>query len=269
MTEPKKKNYKSLGQMLKNGDFETLLNDLQEMQKNDDFKNFIKTTEKNPISEFDDLLFYFPQYACKTTEDSEGKITLTDELQPKALEFLEFCLKNGANPNAYMRNGENSFLKACESKSVEVLDYLINNAHVEINIKHGDGMGNNALFYATMAEATEVMEYLVKKCGFDVNHKNFLSNNETCLHYACGHGKEKSFEKLLELGASPIITDSYGCKPVEMIMAGYDEETIEEFDQNDPEDVAELKKWKSFYEKALKITEQFIEENKPLRKLKF
>lgn len=269
MTEKKAKNYKSLGQMLKNGDFEALLNDLQEMQKTDDFKNFIKTTEKNPISEFDDLLFYFPQYSCKPKEDVEGNITYTNELQPRALEFLEFCLKNGANPNAYMRNGENAFLKACEINNIQILDNLINNPYVNINIKHGDGMGNNALFYATMAEATDVIEYLVKKCDFDVNHKNFLSNNETCLHYACGHGKEKSFDKLLELGASPVITDSYGYKPFEMIMAGYDEETIEEFDVNDPEDASELQKWKVFYDRALKITEQYAQENKPTKKLKF
>ncbi len=269
MTEKKVKNYKSLGQMLKNGDFEALLNDLQAMQKTDEFKNFIKTTEKKPISEFDDLLFYFPQYSCKTTEDEEGKLILTNELQPRAIEFLEFCLKNGANPNAYMKNGENAFLKSCEIKNTDVLDYLLNNPYVSVNIKHGDGMGNNALFYATMSEATEVIEYLVKKCDFDINHKNFLSNNETCLHYACGHGKEKSFDKLIELGASPILTDSYGYKPVEMIMAGYDEETIEEFDLNDPEDVAELKKWKEFYEKVSTITNKYTAENKPTKKLKF
>ena len=269
MTEKKDKNYKRLGQMLKNKDFEALLNDLQNMQKTDEFKNFTKKTEKNPISEFDDLLFYFPQYSCKRQENAEGEKILTNELHPRAMEFLEFCLKNGANPNAYMRNGENAFLKSCEIKNTEVLEYLLNNPYVEVNKKHGDGMGNNALFYATMAEATEVIEYLVTKCDFDINHKNFLSNNETCLHYACGHGKEKSFEKLIELGASPLILDSYGCKPVEMIMAGYDEETIEEFDQNDPEDVVELKKWKTFYDKVLVVTEKYSQENKPTKRLKF
>ena len=269
MTEKKTKQYKSLGQMLKHGDFEALLYDLEEMKKTDSFKKFTQTNDKNPISEFDDLLFYFPQYCCKTIEDKNGNSIMTDELHPKAMEFLEFSLKNGANPNAYMRNGENAFLKSCEIKNTKILDFLINNPYVEVNIKHGDGMGNNALFYATMSEATEVIEYLVNKCNFDVNHKNFLSNNETCLHYACGHGKEKSFDKLIELGASPIVVDSYGCKPVEMIMAGYDEETIEEFDQNDPDDLAELKKWKNFYDKVLKVTNDYAAKNKPKLKTKF
>lgn len=264
-----KKSYKSLGAMMKAGDYETLLADLEEMKSNGTLKDFLKTTSQNPISEFDDLLFFFPQYACKTIKKDDGEEEKTNELFPKAMDFLEFSLKNGANPNAYMKNGENCYLKACEIKNTTVLDYLINNQYNPVDLTHTDGKGNNGLFYATMAESTEAIEYLVNSCNFNINEKNFLSNDETCLHYACGHGKLKSFDTLISLGANPTILDSYECPPHKMIMPGYDEETIEEFNMEDPEDLKELKMWTEFYQKALAVHDKYDSENKPKLKTKF
>jgi len=260
-----KKHYKSLGQMLKAGDFESLLDDLQAMKKSGELKNFSKTTSQNPISEFDDLLFFFPQYAVKTIKNKDGTIEKTGELYPKAMDFLKFCLENGANPNAYMKNGENTYLKACEINNTEILDYLINNPYNPIDLTHADGMGNTGLFYATMAEAIDILDYLVKKCNFNVNEKNFLSNNQTVLHYACGHGKEKSFDKLIELGANPTLKDNYGFEPVDMILPAYDEEVREEY-ANNPE---ELIFWDRFYQKVKYVTEKYRAENKPKLKTKF
>ena len=263
-----KKQYKSLGQMLKAGDFDTLLEDLKKMLESGELKNFNKRTIDNPISEFDELLFHFPKYACKTVQLEDGTIESTNELLPRSMEFLEFALKNDANPEAYMKNGENCYLKACEAKNSSIVQYLIENPYKKVDINYADGMGNDGLFYATMAESTEVIELLVKKYGFNPSKQNFLSNNESYLHFACGHGKEKSFDKLIELGADPTVLDNYGYKPYEMILAGYDEETIKEFDLNDPVDVKELKKWKDFYQKAKAITENYIA-NKKKFKTKF
>ncbi len=255
--------------MLKAGDFEALLDDLNQMLSSGELKNFSKTSPQNPISEFDDLLFYFPQYACKTIKKEDGSVELTKELHPKAMEFLEFALKNGANPKAYMKNGENCFLKACEIPNTSILEYLIDNKYNKIDLTHTDGMGNNGLYYATLAEATDVMEMLVNRFGFDINHKNFLSNNETCLHYACGHMKEKSVDKLLDLGADPTTLDNYGMKPYEMILAAYDEDVIDEYDQNDPEDMQELQKSKELYNKMEEITKVYAANKKSKLKTKF
>lgn len=268
MTVQPSKEYKSLGQMLKAGDFDALLDDLHKMKNSGELKNFNKKNSQKPISEFDDLLFYFPQYAVKYTEvveNDEKKMVMTSELQPRAMEFLKFCLENGANPNAYMKNGENTYLKSCEIPNTEVLDYLINNPYTKADLAHTDGMGNTGLFYATMAESTQVMEYLVKTCGINVNDKNFLSNDETVLHYACGHAKEKSIDKLMELGANPTIKDSYGYQPFETMLPAYDEETIEEF-SDEPE---ELAKWLKLYEKVVTITENYKKANPPKLKTKF
>lgn len=264
-----KKNYKSLGEMLKVGDFESLIKDLIKMQTSEEFKKFTKTNEENPISELDDLLFFLPQYAFKTEKNSEGEKVITKEIIPGALNFLDFALKNGANPNAYMKNGENAYLKSCEAPSPEILDYLINNKYTKIDLNHTDGMGNNGLFYATMSNSTEIIEYLVKKCNFNINEKNFFTNEQTVMHYACGHLKEKSFDKLIELGANPTLKDNNGYKPVEMILLGYSKEDIEEYDAKDKEDFEELKKWKTFYDKVLTITQSYETNNQKKLKVKF
>jgi hypothetical protein len=264
-----KKTYKSLGAMLKAGDFTTLLENLEQMKQSEELKSFAKTTTQNPISEFDDLLFFFPQYSVKQEKNEKGEMILTNEILPGAMDFLKFALENGANPNAYMRNGENTFLKACEVPNAEIVGYLVNNPFIKLDLTHTNGVGHNGLMYATLAQSTDVIEYLVKECDFNVNNKIFLSHNQTVLHYACGNGKEQSFDKLIELGANPTIKDSFGYQPYEMILGAYDEESIEEYDPKDPEDMAELATWKKLYDKVVSVTENYRKNNKPQYKTKF
>lgn len=265
-----KKKYKSLGEMLKKGDFECLLNDLKEMKNQDKLKELIYKNSENPFSQLDQLLFFFPTYCIKNIKTEEGTLILGTDLLPYAKEALEFILSLGADPNVYMTNGENAFLKACELQNTDIIDYLIHNPYNKANYKHADGKCNNGLFYATMAEATNSIEYLVKKCSLDINEKNFFSDNQTVLFYACGHMKESSFYKLIELGADPSIEDAYGNKAVDMILPGYDQETIEEnFDADDKDDQKELEKWKTFYTEVQEITENFEQQKKTQLKVKF
>jgi hypothetical protein len=265
-----KKNYTSLGQMLKKGDFESLLEDLQEIQKNDNLKELTYKNSEVPFSQLDQLLFFFPTYCIKNIKTEDGKTILGTELLPKAKEFLEFILSLGADPNVYMTNGENAFLKSCELQNTEILDYLIHNPYTKANYKHADGRCNNGLFYATMAEATNALEYLVKECHLNINEKNFFSDNQTVLFYACGHMKESSFYKLIDLGADLTLEDSYGNKAVDMILPGYDADTIEEnFDLNDEDDKLELQKWKDFYTEVKEMTENFEQQKKTQLKVKF
>lgn len=271
-TKKKYEDYKSTGQMLKASDFDALIHDFAVMKEKGDFKAFANGTSKNPISELDDLLFNLPQFAIKYEEvpDPEGepgdtKKVITNELHPRALEFVALCLENGANPNARMKNGENAYLKSCEIPNAEILDLLINNNRTPADLTHSDGMGNNGLFYATMAESVEVLEYLVKQAKLDINEKNFFSDDQTVFHYACGHGKEKSIDKLMELGANPTLKDAYGNLPMDMMLIACDEETREEY-EDDPK---ELLKWDTLYAKVAKITEDYKIAHPPKLKTKF
>lgn len=245
------KNYKSLGQMLKAGDFEALIKDLEELKASGDIKQLISKTSENPISELDELLFFTPQYM------TDGKV-----VKDRALEFIDLALELGANPNAYMKNGENTVLKLCELETVEPLKHLIENNKIVVDLTHTDGMGNDCMFYAVMANSPTLIEYLNKEHSFDVNKKNFLSNDQTYLHYACGHGKEDSIEKLVELGGDLTIKDHYGHQAVDMIIIAYDEETREEY-ADEPETI---EKWDKLYDKIKSLTKK-QDEKKP-RKLK-
>lgn len=271
MTNKKKyEDYKSTGQMLKASDFDALIHDFTVRKEKGEFKEFTKRTEKNPISELDDLLFNIPQYAVKYEEvpaqdGEEATKVMTKELHPRAMEFIKLCLEDGANPNACMKNGETAYLKSCEIPTSEILDYLINNPYKPVDLTHSDGMGNNGLYYATMAESVDVLEYLVKECKLDINEKNFFSDDQTVFHYACGHGKEKSIDKLLDLGANPTIKDAYGNQPLEMMLIAYDEETREEY-EDDPK---EILKWDTLYAKVSKITEDYKLAHPPKLKTKF
>jgi hypothetical protein len=270
-TQKKYEDYKSTGQMLKASDFDALIQDFAVMKEKGQFKAFTERTTKKPISELDDLLFNLPQYAVKYEkvpvegEEDETKKVMTGELHPRVMEFLKLCLQDGANPNARMKNGENAYLKACEINNTEILEYLINNPYTPADLTHSDGMGNNGLFFATMAESEPVLEYLVKNKNFDINEKNFFSDDQTVFHYACGHGKEKSIDKLIELGANPTLKDAYGNLPLDMMLIAYDEETREEY-EDDPK---ELAKWDLLYAKVAKITEDYKIAHPPKLKTKF
>ena len=264
--KPKAKQYKSLGAMIKDGAFDVFIKDFPEMQKSGDLKDLFK----GEVTKFDELLFQTVKYLIvkevqKDPVTQEEKSVDTGILKENALEALQLMLDSGANPNAYMKNGETTVLKLCEINNIEPLKLVINHKKNPGNIKHEDGIGNDALFYATMAESMVCIDFLVKELGFDVNRKNFLAKDQTALHYACGNLKESSVDKLLELGANPLLKDMYGFKPVDTLTPAYDEEVREEFSEV-PE---ELPKYDMLYQKMLIVTKEYEEKNPIKRKVKF
>lgn len=233
--------YKSLGQMLKKQDFEYLFDDLNKMLGTDEFKSLIKKDKDSNISELDELLFNIPSFCL----DKEKKLI------PKSSDVLKFCLDNGANPMAYMKNGENTFLRLCGTKDSTLLDLLISTSP-DIDMNVTDGRCNSALFYAVQNEAVDNIKKLVTEYGFDVNHKNIISEEQTVLHYACGHILENSIKTLLELGADLSIKDSCGRTPHDMMGFINDPDVREEY--SDEPDT--LKKWDEVYASTSKLTNE-------------
>lgn len=230
--------YKSLGQMLKKKDFSYLLNDLNNMVGTQEFNDLKRITNENAISELDELLFNIPNYCC----NEEGKII------PESLDVIDFCIKNGANPNSYMHNGENFFLRACAMKSDEVLKFIAKKEY-PINYAHTDGRCNNALYYAVMADSVKNIDHLVNNLGFNPNEKNIISEEQTVLHYACGHALINSMNTLIELGADIQIKDSSGRTPYDM-MAFIKDEIVREEYSDEPET---LEKWDKAHNIATEI----------------
>lgn len=243
--------YKSLGQMLKKKDFAYLLNDMKNMIGTAEFEKLKTKTTENPISELDELLFNIPNYCL----NENGMLNST------SIDVLKFCIDNGANPNAYMKNGENTFLKCCGIKDSSLLRALLNSG-VEVVTNHTDGRCNDALFYAVMNESIDNIDLLVTELGFDVNKKNIISEEQTVLHYACGHTLIDSINKLVELKADLYVKDSAGRTPKDMMQFINDEDIREEY-SDEPET---LNKW----DKALELVEKLYVEtpSNTTRKLK-
>lgn len=253
------KKYKSAGAALTKQDFKGLIDYLKEAEISGDIERFQLMPDGLP-SELDKLLFALPKHILKLNEDDEP----TTELCEYAKEAIDTILYYGADPNASFNNSITPFMKACEINNSILVKKLLENPNKPANIALADGHGNRPLFYATMAEATEVMDYLVKECNVNVNFQSVLSQQQTVFHYACGHAKEKSIDKLIELGANPCMRDNYENLPAELIPS-YDEDIHEEGEISE-EDLA---LWDSLFEKMKVYTKSFEQKHIATKKKVF
>lgn len=253
------KKYKSAGAALTKQDFKGLIDYLKEAEMSGDIVDFQEMPEGLP-SELDKLLFALPNHILKYNEEGD----VTNELCDYAKEAIDTILYYGADPNASFKNSATCFHKACEINNITLIKKLIENPIKPANIALADGHGNRALFYATMSEATDVMDYLVKECNVNMNFQSALSQQQTVFHYACGHAKEKSIDKLIELGANPCMRDNYENLPAELIPS-YDEDIHEEGEISE-EDLA---LWDNLFEKMKIYTKSFEQKNIATKKKVF
>lgn len=282
----KNKEYDSLGAILKKADFELLLEKLEEYKKTDDIQILTEVTKGYHYSIADELLFHLPRFAFNKEEN---------KLHPKSLEVVDKLLEYGANPNCSFSNGVTSFLLSCTVNDSEIVRRMLENPYKKEDIfkgvmeykkadlNQGDGRGHKGLYYATMAEAFDVMDCLVRDYGVDINNQYFLSDNKTVLHIACQNianeinvdpdglrfienfdiVKDRSIDKLIELGADPTIKDDYEAIPEELVPT-FDPDVFEK-DELSPE---QLEGWDRVYEKVGKYRLEF-EKTKKTKKLNF
>jgi hypothetical protein len=254
--EKPEKKYNDLGSMIADENFSAFIKKMTEYEGTEDL-TILQEHQHGLPSELDEILLKIPKYLLKKSED---KI----EYYEGALEALDILLKNGANPNAVFKNGKTPFMAACEIEKFEVVKKLIDNPLNPANIEQGDGMGNRPLMYATLAEATEVMDFLVKECNVNMDFQYILSHQQTVFHYACGQALEKSVDKLIELGANPLIRDNFETLPGEAIPA-FDEDIHEE-NEFEPE---ELEKWDQLFNKMCEYTQSYKNQKQTTKKLIF
>lgn len=240
--------YKSLGEMVKKGDFLNLYNELIEIEK--DEKRLKELLNKaNGTSELEGLLYFIPQYCLN--EDKK--------LKEKVLESVDKIISLGANPNAIFKSGITPFMQACEYANKEYVEHFYNVAKVDCN--QGDGRGARPLYYAMMGENIEILDYLVKDLELNVNQKMILLDGKTVFHSACMEMKEKSIFKLMELGARPDMYDDTENLPCQLI-PNFDEEIYDDSDKDN-----------EYYDKCdkvfniLKLHLKEYKENKKLKKL--
>lgn len=252
----KPQKHSTLGSILKSRDLPQLIKALKESEEDGSLKDYQLNKEGLP-NDLDSLLFNLPKFILKLDKESDTKY-----LREGAEELIDVLLEYGANPNASFNNSVTPFMLACEMPNILLAKKMLDNKLNPAQLEQGDGNGNRPLLYATLAEATDVMEYLVKECKVNLDFQYVLSNQQTVFHYACGQAKEKSIDKLIELGANPLIRDNFENFPAELIPA-YDEDLHEEGEISE-EDLA---LWDKLFEK-MKVYSNYKKTNKVENKKK-
>lgn len=220
--------YKSLGQMVKKGDFSKLLEELNEVTKDEKHLKTLLNKDNGP-SELEGLLYFIPQYCL-----DENK-----KLKENVLASVEKIIELGGDSNAIFKSGITPFMQACQFANKEYVEHYYNISKVDCN--KGDGRGARPLYYAMMGENLDVLDYLVKDLGVNVNQKMILLDGKTVFHSACMEMKENSILKLMELGSRPDIYDDTENLPCELI-PDFDDELYDESEKN-----------QEYYEKCDKI----------------
>lgn len=211
--------YQYLGQMVKKGDFVKLLEELNEIEKDERYLKSL-LDKSNGTSELEGLLYFIPQFSL----DKDKK------LKEKVLEAVDKILELGADPNATFKSGITAFMQACQYSNKEYVKHYHEKTKVDCNI--GDGRGARPLYYAMMGENIEVLDYLVTDLGVNINQKMILLQGKTVFHSACMEVKENSILKLMELGARPDIYDDNENLPCQLIPS-FDDEIYEESEKDE------------------------------------
>lgn len=238
--------YKSLGQMVKQGDFSTLLEQLSKQIEDEKEVKILKNNSDGP-SELESLLYFIPQYCLDENKN----------LKEKVLETVDKIIELGADPKAIFKSGVTPFMQACQYANKEYVEHFFNVAKVDYNI--GDGRGARPLYYAMMGENIEVLDYLVKDLGVNINQKMILLDGKTVFHSACMEMKENSIMKLMELEARPDIYDDNENLPCQLIPS-FDDELYEESEKDN-----------EYYDKCDKIftiLKLYLKEYKEIKKAK-
>lgn len=220
--------YKSLGQMVKEGNFSKLLKELNEVEKDEKHLKSLLNKDNGPC-ELEGLLYFIPQYCLNEKR----------EIKENVLESVNKIIELGCDSNAIFKSGITPFMQACQYASKEYVEHYYNISNIDCN--KGDGRGARPLYYAMMGENLEVLDYLVKDLNVNINQKMILLDGKTVFHSACMEMKEKSILKLIELGSRPDIYDDTENLPCQLIPS-FNEELYEESEKD-----------KDYYENCDKI----------------
>lgn len=240
--------YNTLGQMVKKGDFDKLLENLSELKNDERHLKELLDNSEGP-SELESLLYFIPQFCL-----DENK-----KLRENVIQCVDKIIELGANPNTVFKSGITPFMQACQFANKEYVEHYYKEAKVDCNV--GDGRGARPLYYAMMGENVEVMEYLVNDLGVNINQKMVLLEGKTVFHNACMEVKEKSILKLMELGARPDIYDDNENLPCQLVPS-FDDELYDESEKDE-----------EYYDKCdrlfeiLKLHYKEYKENKKAKKL--
>lgn len=293
--------YRSGGEIMRNGDFESLFEMLEYREGTGEIAELAKIENGEGSSELDKILFHMARFAKKPkfkdeNESNEEKESIRGEIVELPTKFMDCVfklLKNGANPNAVVVNGITPLMAACTVNNREFAKALIENQYEYEDLETGesirqcgnpnesDGRGQRPLLYAVMTGALDVMDYLVKELNDDIDRGYFFLKGKTVLHKICEeYSSEISFEsdglefslgnedkdyildKLFELGANPTLADDNDFLPEELIPVFESDLHEGDYSKEDAE------RWDAAFKKVADYRREFVTARSALGKSK-
>lgn len=111
-------------------------------------------------------------------------------------ELVEYLIEKEALLNSCDAQGRTPFMIACEKKSKEIVEMLIQR-HTANDIKSFDSHGNNFFFYATDSGDLEILEKVIQRCPL-YNFETTDSKGNTILLIAASKGFKSIVDFLLK-----------------------------------------------------------------------
>ena len=138
-------------------------------------------------------------------QQQEKKLKTTQKLD---LNLLDVYLSSGKSINVKDASyGLNLLCWACQCRSLEAVDKILQQGDMDINQKHGPHR-ITALHIAAAVDFSVGIDRLTSHPGLDLNVQDIFGL--TALHYAARHNKINSLKTLLEVGARSDLYDSHG-----------------------------------------------------------
>ena len=114
------------------------------------------------------------------------------------LNIVQYLIeKANVDINSYNGNWETPFYLACESGHLPIVEYLISKG-ADVSAK--DANGDCAIHVATIKGYLQIVQYLIEKANININIKG--NNDQTPLHYACQQGNLSIIKYLISKGAN-------------------------------------------------------------------
>ena len=197
--------FKSVGEMIKAGDYEALKNNLE--SRNDKQLDALKEIGNSGLRDIDALLFYAMDYKAD-----------------RMMDILEILVSYGANPNVIGANQLTVLMKASSANNVAAINFLT--AQPDINLEARDAGGFlSAAHYAVKSNAVQAFYRLVE-AGVDPHYVDPISG-KNYLHYAAYECHAEMVDALIGLKIDPTLEDAIdNAIPSEMVQEGEEFEPI-------------------------------------------
>jgi len=143
------------------------------------------------------------------------------------IEFIKFLVKKyphlinlrleGTKGDARGKNAV-EYAQYKFQRDAKALDYLRSVKPVRVdgtaNFNSRDKRGFTVPMYAALKGRTDIFNIIKNRPGTNLNLKDTTKMGNTALHWACIYNEPKSVQTLIKLGASPIIENNLGAKPI-------------------------------------------------------